>query len=303
MVDEPKAPKDGEQPEKEEFSSVSNVRLLPESESQPQTQNTKKQRQYRQNVVWLLKAIGNGAKWAIRGVWKIIKIGFQFADAHDGAITALATVAIVVLTIFYVTYSKKQWEEMRAARRPWIGMSERLVLNRPPSFSVVKLTGREDYLVNIDFELSGTLQNFGTSPARRVYEYFYPLQFGNIRYSWMNVSCAVAEAQSMQDPKKQMKATGVEMRIPARAIFPNVVVPVRNNIAHMGIFIDETHRLPDPIWILGCVAYQDSFGEVHHTKVLYSSGTTNGSEEVAIERPLLKYTPFIEFVMEDSDSD
>lgn len=35
-----------------------------------------------------------------------------FLDKYDGAITALATVAIVVLTFNYVRYSKRQWEAM-----------------------------------------------------------------------------------------------------------------------------------------------------------------------------------------------
>lgn len=35
-----------------------------------------------------------------------------FLQKYDGAITALATVAIVILTMVYVLYSKKQWETM-----------------------------------------------------------------------------------------------------------------------------------------------------------------------------------------------
>lgn len=38
---------------------------------------------------------------------------FKFFDVHHGAVTAVATIVLVVLTFFYVHYSKKQWETMQ----------------------------------------------------------------------------------------------------------------------------------------------------------------------------------------------
>ena len=108
---------------------------------------------------------------ANRGLWQRVWAGFLLADKRHGAITAIATVAIVAFTISYVTYSQKQWEEMRNAGRPWIRMSERLTLKRSPSFEVIDAP-----LVSLEGQnLSGILQNFGTSPARREYEMFRTL--------------------------------------------------------------------------------------------------------------------------------
>jgi len=42
---------------------------------------------------------------------------WTFLDNHSGSITAIATVAIVVLTFFYVSYSKRQWEAMLDSNR------------------------------------------------------------------------------------------------------------------------------------------------------------------------------------------
>jgi len=57
-------------------------------------------------------------------VWDFFRRGFLLADKHSGGITALATVAIVVLTVFYVKYSKHQWKTMQRqlewSERPWI---------------------------------------------------------------------------------------------------------------------------------------------------------------------------------------
>jgi hypothetical protein len=51
-----------------------------------------------------------------------MRTGFSFLDRHHGSVSAtaaivgtLATVGIAVLTIFYVKYSKRQWETMLAA--------------------------------------------------------------------------------------------------------------------------------------------------------------------------------------------
>jgi hypothetical protein len=77
-------------------------RDVPESACQTQTQNPSNTRKYGQYVVWPFVA-----------VWRCIVWLFLKADKHNGGITALATVAIVALTVFYVGYSKKQWQTMQ----------------------------------------------------------------------------------------------------------------------------------------------------------------------------------------------
>jgi hypothetical protein len=57
-------------------------------------------------------------------VARFFKAVFSFLDNNSGAITALATVAIVVLTFFYVRYSKRQWQimvrQLETSQRPWL---------------------------------------------------------------------------------------------------------------------------------------------------------------------------------------
>ncbi len=106
MVDEAKTGEEGHKSQIKE-SSTSSIAGIPNGDakqihSHGQTQNTSKARQYASYIVRPFVTIG-----------RFIKKGFLLADRHNGGITALATVAIVVLTIFYVRYSRGQWRVMR----------------------------------------------------------------------------------------------------------------------------------------------------------------------------------------------
>jgi hypothetical protein len=46
---------------------------------------------------------------AVLMIWRTSR---SFLDAHNGSISALATVAIMILTVFYVMYAKNQWHVM-----------------------------------------------------------------------------------------------------------------------------------------------------------------------------------------------
>src|SRR5438128_1266780 len=48
----------------------------------------------------------------IMRLFKAFPSPFAFTDRHNGSITAIGTIAIAVLTFYYVTYSKAQWEVM-----------------------------------------------------------------------------------------------------------------------------------------------------------------------------------------------
>jgi hypothetical protein len=48
--------------------------------------------------------------WPFVAFWRFIKWIFKFVDDHAGAVTAIATLTIAVLTYNYAKYSKKQWE-------------------------------------------------------------------------------------------------------------------------------------------------------------------------------------------------
>jgi hypothetical protein len=312
LIDEPKAGDEENQSDDIKRVPVPTSSLPPAPERQTQADEPTETTQHRPNIVgrfvafwinfWRRIERGN------RNLWQRVWGGFLLADKHHGAISALATVAIVVLTVFYVQYSKRQWEEMRSAKRPWVGLSERLTLRRQPSFSAVEpaitgLDGEKEFVI-VTFEVSGSLQNFGASPARRVYEFFNIMQYSELPYQSRESYCKVAGSESRgENPFPQFGSSYFTPQ-PVKAIFPNIVIPIQSATLTFGMFVDKTPRLPNPLYVIGCVAYQDTFGDVHHTKVLYRSSVPAGSrQETALEKPSLVYLPFTEFVMEDSDGD
>jgi len=106
MVDKPKTGTEGNKPQVEKPSApvVSDTgrSSSPTSASQSKAENTSNRGKYAKYIVWPVIAM-----------YRFLRGSFLLADQHSGGITALATVAIVVLTIFYVKYSKKQWETMQ----------------------------------------------------------------------------------------------------------------------------------------------------------------------------------------------
>jgi len=104
MVDEPKSNDKTSKPKQEqpELSSLANNAALgglPASTSKTPTTNGTKKREYAKYIMWPVVTI-----------WRGIKAVIVFLDKYGGAITALATIAIGVLTYFYVGYSQKQWQ-------------------------------------------------------------------------------------------------------------------------------------------------------------------------------------------------
>jgi len=126
---------------------------VPALANQPQTQNAKKPIEYGKYVVWPFKAL-----------WWLIRWFFRFFDVNQGAVTALATIAIAFLTWKYVTYSRGQLKvidgqlkEMQQADRPYIFAQPIYGANGPnkvPKFN--------------EFPITMDLYDAGTSPAIRV---------------------------------------------------------------------------------------------------------------------------------------
>lgn len=106
MVDEPKTggKNNDAEPEKSSASPVTGALTgdTPTTTGQIQTESTSKKGKYTEYIVWPFVA-----------TWSLFRKAFLLADKHNGGITALATVAIVFLTTFYVIYSRAQWRVMR----------------------------------------------------------------------------------------------------------------------------------------------------------------------------------------------
>ena len=90
MVDEPESSGRGDK--------TTGTSPLPALTGQNQTNDTKKSVEDTKNVLWFFKTV--------RGL-------FQFLDDNAGAVTAIATIAIAVLTWKYVTYSRGQLNVMK----------------------------------------------------------------------------------------------------------------------------------------------------------------------------------------------
>src|SRR5271156_6037084 len=87
-------------------------------------------------------------------------------DTHSGAMTAIASGAIAVLTYFLVTTSNRQWqvsdESMRVSNRPYVEMeNESGDPTGPKTEWGIGLNGT-DTVLKIWF------YNFGNTPAKRV---------------------------------------------------------------------------------------------------------------------------------------
>jgi hypothetical protein len=68
---------------------------------------------------------------AVRQTPLKIQNAIVFIDLHNGVATALATIAIAILTAFYVGYAKNQWmvmhaqlEEIRSSSAQWLGQNQ-----------------------------------------------------------------------------------------------------------------------------------------------------------------------------------
>lgn len=96
-----------------------------------------------------------------KSIWRsLLRPIIEFVDAHNSFVTALATVAIAVLTWSYVTYSEKQWKTMQQqldlSQRPWI--EPKLQVTSPLIF--------ENNRWRLD--LDETLENHGSTVAMNV---------------------------------------------------------------------------------------------------------------------------------------
>jgi hypothetical protein len=103
----------------------------------------------------MIKAMWRGIAWVFISV-------VSFLDKYNGAVTAVATIVIGILTYEYVTYSKRQWEtmtqqlgQMQVEQRPW------LIIKR----------GGFDFHVGQPFCVPITLVNSGKNPATHITGY------------------------------------------------------------------------------------------------------------------------------------
>jgi hypothetical protein len=102
MIDTPESGNTADQPD----PNLPDPNLLPELGKPPDPNEHKEQSKhdskYAEYIMWPFKTVG---RWFMYVV--------MWLDENDGAVTAVATIVIAVLTGFYVHYAKVQWKAMR----------------------------------------------------------------------------------------------------------------------------------------------------------------------------------------------
>lgn len=148
--------KRNEAPEKENSPAqiVTQAGQLPASSGQDKAGNSRDSKQSSSNIMRPIETIWRGVKWCA-----------SFIEAHHGVVTALATVAIVVLTCYYVKYAKKQWETMQRQ------LEDSEILDAA-KLTVADFTPQIDDLGNGMADISGDIvvKNVGPTVAQQINE-------------------------------------------------------------------------------------------------------------------------------------
>ena len=257
LTDQPRTGGEGKEPKKEESGlpaiTPAPVTGGPATASQGQATKAPKKSDYGQYVVPFLVAC-----------WRRVCIFPSFCDEHDGAITALATAAIVVLTTFYVSYSKKQWEaliESNRINRNVMAIDQRAWL----TVRAVTLT----HPLKLGEKPSAAIEiiNSGKSPAIEA-------RVAGTALSRRTLTEALAGPNVLGEPD-------------SRAIVgPNVTLTVildtSEAVATQGQ-IDAITSGQGTFYATGTIFYDDIFKTAHWTKFCFKMGSmeTTGSEKTS----------------------
>jgi hypothetical protein len=203
--------------------------------------------------------------------------------------------------LWYACIARDQWREMINARRPWVGVDDKIVLTAYPSF-----TPAAEYLgkkyVRVRFPFSVTIRNFGESPAHDEYDFFATYYVGVMKQgadekmmkfqSFLPPSCSKTDDMGTQD-----HAQGTSTIFPAQTKVAHdsvgdILVPVEDWFLHGGL------------GIVGCIVYQDSLGRTRHTKVRFEAAYPDEqTHHTVYANPLFVYYEITEFKLVDSEAD
>jgi len=216
-------------------------------------EHPKNNRQYAQNVMRALKAI-----------WRRVLVSVDWIDQKGPFVTAVATVAIAVLTAFYVYYSHAQWEVMRdqvivaqktliASNRPWLDLQASIV----GSLTFQNGTAVLPVQVRID--------NVGHSPAIRVTSMQEFIQAG---------AGLAATPDPWQEIKEQCREAGLQSALPSNRGVTETIFQGKPQQMQMTLLMNPQelnqevipgtklpYIFPVVVW---CVAYQVDFSDFEH---------------------------------------
>jgi hypothetical protein len=230
----------------------------------------------------------------------------DFSKRVELSIAGIGLLALVVYTIYSTMMYGANRDSADAATsatntarqtllqgtRPWVGIEGGGELKISGLQIVSSPSSDPDHPVQISVSADYVLRNSGNSIARREFAAFvvYPFpKSTDFPDNWRKNGCEVAEKISVDKFRS------------AAAIFPGATVSNSNNMVinmtAAEIFIQE-------FWISGCIVYQDPYGTLHHTKILYRSVTdTTADPIVAIQSPKVSYPPIKSWQIWDTDAD
>jgi hypothetical protein len=286
VVDTPRSDSNADQPD----SHLPRPDLVPQSSdsSEPKQNdvNAAQRRHYAQYIMWPFKA-----------VWRAFTAVINWLDKNDGAVTAIATIAIAVLTAYYVHYARGQWNVMQGqlgemirqypqlqksadaatkanlaahdaltrSNRPWLGV-ESVRIIAPISFMKAGSGKDITYFVNGSLEI--TIKNFGTSPALSVneaIEAYDPTYFTKEKF---DPTDPFAQLRKFGDSVCTL-ADGNEFTKKNPQMYGGSVFPTQaTTYTTQGIpgFSKRNIEVGKFMQLLGCISYRDQFDEMtHHT--------------------------------------
>ena len=220
--------------------------------------------------------------------------------------TALATVTIAVLTVFYVVYARRQWSvmsgqlaEMQAARQPWVGIEDDTIQISPaPNFFwgiPPHTVENPSILINVSY----SLKNFGTSPALHETDFVEAIADNPNSTipptQEIDTTCRFAEMRSNNPGAANPGAGGI--------LLPTAVRQGGWNITP---FLSVGQKHIERLWIFVCVAYRDPWKKMHHSKYWYLTvhrDRGSGPSFPAPGHPDWTYIPIVGVTQLGADAD
>lgn len=235
MVDKPETRGEGDGPEVKQSSAPPIAGAaqsdIPQTHSQGQEEHASKTRQYTTYVAWPFVAI-----------WRLFRWLFLWADDHDGGITALATVAIVVLTMFYVRYSRKQWIVMDGQLKEMKKASSQQQRIARVEFGEAIVNQSQLFVYRVDGRMRAEVKFQNT---------------GKIDAMFIKVAAQMAFRDSDPGPS--------EYAIGFKDSFPNRLSPFDEKNGNRAVSTIEDQPIPSEykthrLYVWGKFSYEDSMG-------------------------------------------
>jgi hypothetical protein len=188
------------------------------------------------------------------------------------AVVAFSTVVAMCSTIVAVFQLKETHRDLVVSQRPWLGVSQPIELS---GLSLDPKDAKASYTIKV--------KNFGASVATHVNLSTRAVVRSDQIYPAKKLTCE--EAVSAMRATTFVPGQGVVDKSGGGAIFPS-----QEGEAQVGNLRIER---PDAdvsklLFVVGCIEYDDQFGEIHQTQFMYWSG----GDATALKLPT-QLTPFL----------